>query len=688
MREAGHPVDRRNGAVALAGHGLLADAVGRKLARGGAPHRLDHAEPFAVPAGCRMVVTADDGWDTRARPAERDPIRDARVPWLPVRAELGRVVVGPVELPGVPGCVTCAETRRRLARKHPQGFDAVWHAHGAALRDQPSPLLTALAADLVAALVADEVDRVAGAPGASGTARTRCTLLYVDLRSLLVKAHRFLPDPRCPHCGGLPPDGPGPARITLRPRPKPAPGVYRVRPVEEEMDALLRTYVDDESGLLGTVSTGSEGGIAVASVPVNLRQGQAESGFGLTRSYRASRLTAVLEGLERYGGTEPGGRRTVVRAGFREIADRAVDPRGLGLHCAQSYQRADFPFEPFDEDAQYRWVWAYSFARQEPILVPERAAYYWLPPAPDEPAPFAFDSSNGCAVGGCLEEAILHGILEVAERDAFLMTWYARMAVPLIDPRSAGSRAVPTMMRALEAQTGFQVRLFDTTLEQGIPCCWAMAVDPAERPAGPKAISAAGCHLDPAAAVEKALSELGPVLTRLMRDFPGERDRVRPMVDDPSLVKAMADHSLLYGLPETFDRFDFLTEGPVGPPPGRFGGDGSRTAGSRGTGLRAPGIRTTGFRNHDLSDDLREVVARYLDCGMDVLVVDQTTPEHRAGGLSCVKVVIPGALPMTFGYDARRLEGLPRLHDVPGLLGRRQGRLDPRDVNPHPHPFP
>jgi ribosomal protein S12 methylthiotransferase accessory factor len=39
----------------------------------------------------------------------------------------------------------------------------------------------------------------------------------------------------------------------------------------------------------------------------------------------------------------------------------------------------------------------------------------------------------------------------------------------------------------------------------------------------------------------------------------------------------------------------------------------------------------------------------------NVIVVDQTTPEHRAGGCSCVKVIVPGMLPVTFGHESRRL---------------------------------
>ncbi|RVX44165.1 thiazole/oxazole-forming peptide maturase SagD family component [Nonomuraea polychroma] len=175
--------------------------------------------------------------------------------------------------------------------------------------------------------------------------------------------------------------------------------------------------------------------------------------------------------------------------------------------------------------------------------------------------------------------------------------------------------------------------------------------------------------LSPERALENALSELSSVLADLVRRYPEQREEARRMVEDPSRVRAMADHATLYGCADAFSRFGFL----LGTAPSRR--------------LEDVG-RTTGFGNHDLTDDLMEAVSRYLDTGLDVIVVDQTTPEHRTARLACTKVIIPGTLPMTFGHDHRRTDGLPRLREVPWRLGYRDRPLDPSEINPHPHPFP
>lgn len=382
-------------------------------------------------------------------------------------------------------------------------------------------------------------------------------------------------------------------------------------------------------------------------------------------------MTALLEALERYGSV-PGGRRTTVEASHQELAGKALDPRTLGLHPAERYAQPGFALQPFAPDRRYRWVWGWSFARGEPLLVPERCAYYGLPPSDSDPG-FGYEISNGCALGGCLAEAILYGILEVAERDAFLLTWYARLPAPRIDLAGTADRAVPLLAATIQAETGYQLHLFDTTVEQGIPCVWALGTNPDPADGRPALVCAAGAHPDRERAIRAALSELAPAIVDLADRYaaPGQSERARAMVVDPELVREMADHALLYADPHAAARLDFLAGSPAVRPVDRVG------RADRG-----------GFASDDLSEQLQEAVRRYTAHGLDVIVVDQTAPEHRAGGLHCVKVLIPGTLPMTFGHAYRRVVGLPRLHQVPQRLGYRRDPLPPAAVNPHPHPFP
>ena len=110
----------------------------------------------------------------------------------------------------------------------------------------------------------------------------------------------------------------------------------------------------------------------------------------------------------------------------------------------------DFPFKPFNPDRPIDWVWGYSFLQERPILVPELLAYYSLGCGEG----FVYETSNGCALGGSLEEAIFYGIMEVVERDSFLMTWYAKLALPRLDPYSANDQELQLMIERVRAVAG------------------------------------------------------------------------------------------------------------------------------------------------------------------------------------------------------------------------------------------
>lgn len=91
----------------------------------------------------------------------------------------------------------------------------------------------------------------------------------------------------------------------------------------------------------------------------------------------------------------------------------------------------------------------------------------------------------------------------------------------------------------------------------------------------------------------------------------------------------------------------------------------------------------------DLSGLLTRTVARLARAGLEVITVDQSEPGLRERfGLHCVKVVVPGALPMTFGHVNRRTLGLSRLLDVPHRLGRTARPVHHGELPLHPHPFP
>ncbi|MGH3800573.1 MAG: TOMM precursor leader peptide-binding protein [Pseudonocardiaceae bacterium] len=653
--------------IALLGSGLLHSALATSLVGNCRLIAVDDlAEDTSVAAaGCAALVVASDADDPRPYPALQRYAAQRGMPWLPVRVEGGWVLVGPAVLPPDPGCPTCVARRRRGNRSDSKAREILHRHYGADIADTPSVLVTPLVANTVTALVTDELDRLRKD---QASARTRGALLCVSLRSAAVARHLVLADPLCPHCAALPEDNPAAARIQPRRLPKRDPSLLRVGELGSRQAELERLYVDTETGVLASLGSTSRGAspVAVARLAPARAGHDSQHGYGRADDFHSATLTAVTEALERLAGTHPRGRRTAMRAAYVDVAGQAIDPRTLGLYPDSWYEQPGFRFARFQPDRETWWVWGYSFARAEPVLVPQSFAYYG-PGRKDDPG-FAYECSNGCALGGCLEEAILYGLLEVAERDAFLMTWYARMPVPRVDLRSAGDRRIPLTAELIRQRHGYEVMAFATTLEQHVPAFWTMAVDCVGGPGRPRVYCGAAAHPDAERALRCALRELGPGVAGLQQRY--DPDTAARLLADSELVGEMDDHAMLYGHPDAGQRLRFL---PADEP--------ARPLSSLADQWAWP-------RYGDLGEDLAELVGRYLATGLDVIAVDTTSPEHRAGDFACAKVIVPGTLPMTFGHRYRRTHGLRRLATVPGLLGLGTTELRPEDLNPLPHPFP
>lgn len=643
--------------VAVIGEGVLADNVCRKLS---APYKIVRQASLkqGIPQGAELALLLQDSWYPSAHHEAEEVLRAAGIPWLRGFVLFGEGVIGPLVRPDTLGCSQCADMRSFMAgrdRREMWGLRQKLSEREGISRDAWASRTGLLQ---VAHLLAAETERVLQ----GDRALTEGKLYSVNLKTLRSSLHFFLPNPLCPVCGQLPNDSPIAARISLKPSPKISADSFRCRPLDDMKEALVKDYLDYRTGLLNGKMIDLVTPFADVTVNQPLFTAD-EVSAGRTHSYVESELTAILEALERYGGMTPRGKRTVIRDSFNNLGDQAINPLKVGIHDKEQYERPRFPFKPFHPDRKIDWVWGYSLSQERPILVPELLAYYSLGCGNG----FVYETSNGCALGGSLEEAIFYGILEIVERDAFLMTWYARLPLPRLDLRSADDRELRLMVDRMQTVAGFDLHVFNATMESGIPSVWALAKN--RKPAGVNLICAAGAHLDPIRAVKSSIYELAGMLLSLDEKFEANRETYVRMFHDSSQVRQMEDHSMLYGLPQAEERLRFLLD--------------------EDRPLRTFAEEFKPRKRHaDLTDDLKDMLQVFSRLNLEVIVVNQTTPEMKRNGLHCVKVLIPGMLPMTFGHHLTRLTGLERVLRVPAELGYAQQPLTPEQLNPYPHPFP
>jgi ribosomal protein S12 methylthiotransferase accessory factor len=643
--------------ILIIGEGILADYVYEKLSvQYQVVRKIDFEE--SVPEETDLALVLHDAWYPSIHHKAEEVFRSSGIPWLRGFVSFGEGVIGPLVRHGTSGCSQCADLRRLLA-----GYDRkeMWELYQRmAVQEGIKRDVWATRTGLLqmAHLIAMETQRVLE----GRSALTEDRLFLINMKTLKNSSHFFLSDPLCPICSQLPDDSKAAAQISLQSSPKISADSYRCRSLDELKNVLVKDYLDHRTGLMNGKMYHFV--LPFADVVVNLPLFVGDEGVaGRTHSYEISELTAILEGLERYCGIEPRGKRTTIHDSYRNLEEIALNPEKVGVHAKEQYARPDFPFKPFHPDRPMNWVWGYSFLQERPILVPELLAYYSLGCSDG----FVYETSNGCALGGSLEEAIFYAILEVVERDSFLMTWYAQLPLPRLDISSAHDKELQLMVDRVRVVAGYDMYFFNSTMEHGIPSVWAVAKN--RKQEGMNLICAAGAHPDPIRAVKSTIHELAGMMLTLDEKFEANRQEYEKFLHDPYSVKQMEDHGMLYGLPEAEERLQFLLDDHR--PLRTFEEEFKRQT-----------------KSADLTDDLQDILQKFRQLNLEVIVVDQTTPVTKRNGLYCVKVLIPGMLPMTFGHHLTRVTGLERVLRVPMELGYTKQPLTFEQLNPHPHPFP
>lgn len=205
--------------------------------------------------------------------------------------------------------------------------------------------------------------------------------------------------------------------------------------------------------------------------------------------------SACLEFLERHCAVMKG-EDAVLQAPYARVADEAIDPRRFVLAADAS----------FDTAAKIDWIWGYSLTRAVPALVPANLVFCPYEPRRGSKA-IAWTDSNGLAAGNNLEEAVLHGLLEIIERDAVMISEYNRLPHTDIAPEGIPEACRPVL--GLLEKAGYRTAFMSVPTDLPFPVVAAFLArgdDPRDRSV------AFGSHLSRILALERALTEAIQVL--------------------------------------------------------------------------------------------------------------------------------------------------------------------------------
>jgi ribosomal protein S12 methylthiotransferase accessory factor len=376
-------------------------------------------------------------------------------------------------------------------------------------------------------------------------------------------------------------------------------------------------------------------------------------GIGLDH---ASAVSAALgETGERYSlSCVP--RQRIVRSTAAALAG-SVAPGRFGLFRRHEYAAPGFPFVPFTDETPVRWIDGWDVRTGDLAWLPAELVFVGDCVEPGE-GRIGYATSSGAACAPTLDGAVLKGLFELLERDAFMIVWSSRLSLPLLD--WSGDPRIDELDRRYFAPTGLDYATVDLSAFHGVPSVLGVVRAPRTE------YGALGVGAGTAATIGeawwKALSEAFACRAAAARLAMLGRGATVP--DDPRHVQSFEDHILYYAAHENADRAAFLT-----------------------ASVERVDVRELPSLAGDMPAQIESLLDRVEACSSSAYAVDVTAPDIASLGVRVVKTVAPELCMLDVPHGARFL-GNRRLLIAAAQCGLRARELTPDEINPDPHPFP
>jgi len=371
-------------------------------------------------------------------------------------------------------------------------------------------------------------------------------------------------------------------------------------------------------------------------------------------------MKAVGESIERYCPSHFK-YEDFVLATYDDLGCEAVHPEDFALFSDKQYAEPDFPFSRLTASTPLRWVSAYSISHDRPILIPASFVYI----------PYYFDRSHeplvhnpistGLACGSNLAPAIYKAILEVIERDAFMIMWQNQLSCSRIDLSTVNDPFVESILNKLDVLPA-ECQAYLLPSDINVPVVLVLLRNTAGHL--PHTVMGISVDLDPQKALMLALEEICLSWVGMERYAVAKKD-YKPSKDYKD-VNTLALHGLVHAVdPDLVKSLNFLN--------------------SSGQQISIQDINNRYDEN--MVNNIQYLAGKLNEKDLNVIIKDLTTIDIDEVGFKVIRAVVPGMQPLDVNF-ARRYLGGNRLYQVPYQMGLRSQPLTEEEVNPYPHMFP
>jgi len=324
-------------------------------------------------------------------------------------------------------------------------------------------------------------------------------------------------------------------------------------------------------------------------------------------------------------------------------------------------QKSENQRRQWNEDSVFCWIEAERVLTGEKVLVPAQLAY-WNYAFEGEPLEPFLREENTNGGGGMFtrEEAVLSGLYELVQRDAFLVYWLNSLTPEKVVPESVPDDLFQEIL-AKSKRYGFEVHCMNTTADTEVPSFVVALLDKSGK--SPYWSLGGGCEANPAHALRRALEEAWIVYCC-----------IRPLekYDLPSGYQPFRDRSLgqeermrFWANSTSATHGDFFLRGK------------KRDFSDYSFGYPLSFV--------DKKKELRFLAGKVEELGHGYEVYAYL-PEHdilNRLGYCSAKVIVPQIIPL-YLWEHNAPLGARRIKEVPFKLGLAAAS----EPNPWPHPFP
>ena len=378
---------------------------------------------------------------------------------------------------------------------------------------------------------------------------------------------------------------------------------------------------------------------------------------GRSKKAKIAKGKSIMEAIERYCGRKKINRNDLIYSSMKKLGEyNCLNPLDIASYSKFQFQKGWLKgIVKFNKNIKTNWARIKNFEKNEFKFIPECFISYYETALYSKKTPrFFFTNSNGMAAHKNVDNAVEKAILEIIERDAILIHWINRISPNKITFRNTTPEFVSNIREKIES-IGYQLAILDLTLDT-VPVVMSIAY---KENGDLNFFCGSAASKSKINAIHKSIKELEFTIWTRLKNLPNFRKEIKK-IKIKSIWKP-SHHELIYLKQNMAKHLEFLHKG-----------------------------KEIEFNKNEL-DINTDIFAAIKHIKKEVYYIDLTTKDVQDLGLGIkvVRCILPGFIPITFGYGYEPL-AMKRIYDVPLNLGIIHKALCEKDVveNYLPHFFP